>query len=143
MSTEHGLKASFLYLRTENRDASTTSCKDDRAFYASIDAEVYGEAVHYSGLDFVIQVCLEAYLDDRSFWFLDQRQEVLVVVRLGVRTNPLILKVVYPNLKIVFLPNTAKLFSPLQLGATFQFHTCYRIIVMHLPEQNAHCFADR
>ena len=41
-------------------------------------------------------------------------------------------------MKIVFLPDTATIFSLLQLRAMFEFHARYQILVMHnLLEQNA------
>ena len=106
--------------------------------YASIDAEVYVGVLHYLGPDFVIQDCVETYLDDLSYWLVKQGREVFIVVGHGIRTNPLILKVVYSNLKSVIFHNIAKIFSPLELGAVFEFHACYRILVMHnLLGQNA------
>ena len=62
----------------------------------------------------------------------------MIVVGHGIRINPLILKVVHPDLKIVFLPDIAGIFSPLQLGAMFEFHACYQTLVIHnFLEQHA------
>ena len=51
----------------------------------------------------------------------------------GNKTNPLNLKVVYPNLKLEFLP-----YAVFYAGVVFEFHAHYLILVMHnLLEQNA------
>ena len=42
------------------------------------------------------------------------------------------------NLKVIFLPNSARIVSALQLGAMFEFHATFRALVMHhLLEQSA------
>ena len=73
-----------------------------------------------------------------SSCFVKQEHEVVIVVGYGIRTNQLILKVVNPNLKLVFLPDAAKVFLPVQLGAMFEFHASFWIVVVHdLLERNA------
>ena len=57
---------------------------------------------------------MKMYLDDLSSGFVEQGREVLIVVGHGIRTNPLLLKVVCPNIKIMFLPDTAGIYSPLR-----------------------------
>ena len=44
----------------------------------------------------------------------------------------------YPNLEVVFLPDSARIVSPLKLVAMFKFHAMYQAIVMHnLLDKNA------
>ena len=63
-----------------------------------------------------------------SFQFRNQvaarplRGEVLIVAGHGIKTNPQIIDVDYPNFKIVLLPNSSRIVSPLQLDAMLEFH---------------------
>ena len=81
---------------------------------------------------------METYLNDVTSWFEEQGRKVLIAVGHGIRTDPLILNVVYPILKMVLFVDTTGILSPLQLDAMFEFHECYRILVMHnLLAENA------
>ena len=81
---------------------------------------------------------MKMYLDDLSSGFVEQGREVLIVVGHGIRINLLILIFFYPNLKIVFLVDTGRAFSQVHLGAMFECHACYRVLVMHnVLERNA------
>ena len=61
----------YLILISSNRETSTSSQIHDHALYTSIDAEVYGEVAYYWGPDFVIQDCVETYLNDVSSRFVE------------------------------------------------------------------------
>ena len=71
------------------------NCASSGIMRYSIQSHV--EVVYYLNAQYFLKECVETYLCDLSSWFVKQGREVLIGVRLGIKTNPQIINADYPN----------------------------------------------
>ena len=86
------------------------------------------EVIAYEGLHWDVQHCIETYLTNLSSWLDEQGRAVLIVLGHSIRSNPSIIYAQYPNMTVVFRPDTSITLLPLQLDAIHEFMHYTRLL---------------